>query len=116
MNRKIATPFASKLGAVTLIAFLATPAAAQWRYVVVNGKQLHPLQIEQLERLYCSPIANGRYWYDASTGVWGYEGDPRPQGRFVYRCSWTTGANGQRRSLSGRGLLYSTQEILRGRP
>jgi hypothetical protein len=106
----------SRLGAAALLAFAVAPAGAQWRYVVVNGQQLHPLQVEQLERLYCSPIADGRYWYNTSTGVWGYEGDPRPQGRFIYRCSWSTGAGGRHRSLSERGLLYSTSEILHGRP
>ena len=96
--------------------FAAAPSEAQGRYVVVNGQHLHPLQVEQLERLYCSPIANGRYWYNTSTGVWGYEGDPRPQGKFVYRCGWMFDGSNRRGSLSERGLLYSTNEILRGRP
>ena len=116
MNCKFPARFLSLLGATALLGFGAAQASAQWRYVVVNGQQLHPLQVAQIERLYCSPIADGRYWYNTSTGVWGYEGDPRPQGRFVYRCGWSTNSNGQHRSLSERGLLYSTNEILRGRP
>jgi hypothetical protein len=116
MNRRILARLAPCLGAATLLLLLAAPSGAQWRYVVVNGQQLHPLQVERLERLYCSPIADGRYWYNSSTGIWGYEGDPRPQGRFVYRCGWSTNAQGQRRSLSERGLLYSTHEIISGRP
>jgi hypothetical protein len=116
MNNKRLVRFLSLLSAPALLAFLVAPAGAQWRYVVVNGQQLHPAQIAQLERLYCSPIANGRYWYNSSTGLWGYEGDPRPQGYFAYRCGAGNNANGQRRSLSERGLLYSTHEILSGRP
>jgi len=116
MNRKFPARLWSRLGVAALLGFAAAGANAQWRYVVVNGQQLHPLQVAQIERLYCSPIVDGRYWYNTSTGVWGYEGDPRPQGRFVYRCGLSTYSNGQHRSLSERGLLYSTNEILRGRP
>lgn len=96
-------------GAAALIS-VAAATHAQTRYVVVNGQRLHPLQVAQIEALYCSPIADGRYWYDVNTGAWGYEGDARPRGRFVNRCGQQTG----RKSLSERGLLYSTQEILRG--
>ena len=116
MNRKPLSRITAFLCAVAVPACVAASAYAQWRYVVVNGQQLHPQQVAQIERLYCSPIADGRYWYDFNTGIWGYEGDPRPQGRFVYRCGWSVNSNGQHRSLSERGLLYSTNEILRGRP
>ena len=115
MNRKVLCRIVALLAAALLFPLAAMPSAVQWRYVVVNGQQLHPLQVAQLERLYCSPIANGRYWYNSTTGVWGYEGDPRPQGVFVSQC-FTNSTFGQRRSLSQRGLLYSTNEILRGRP
>lgn len=84
----------------------------QARHVVINGQPLQPLQVQRIERLYCSPIADGRYWYDVQTGIWGYEGDPRAQGRFVYRC----GQVARQKSLSERQLLYSTHEILGGRP
>jgi hypothetical protein len=89
----------------------SVPSAAQMRYVVVNGQELHPLQVTRIERLFCSPIANGRYWYDPDTGIWGYEGNPLPQGQFINRCA----SNGGRTSLSQRGLLYSMSEILSGR-
>lgn len=81
------------------------------RYVVVNGQQLHSWQVTRIEGLFCSPIANGRYWYDPDTGIWGYEGNPQPQGQFINRCASTGG----RTSLSQRGLLYSMSEILSGR-
>lgn len=116
MKRSLFARLAPGCAATILMSFLAAPAGAQWRSVVVNGQLLHPRQVERLERLYCSPIANGRYWYDGGTGIWGYEGDARPQGRFVYRCNLASNTYGQRRSLSERGLLYSTHEILSGRP
>ena len=115
MKRTCIRFLAHASGAGLLFAAVHAPVAALWRHVVVNGQQLHPLQVMQLERLYCSPIADGRYWYNPGNGVWGYEGDPRPQGRFVYRCG-SNNQYGRHRSLSERGLLYSTNEILRGRP
>jgi hypothetical protein len=90
---------------------VSLPARAQMRYVVVNGNLLHPAQVARIEALFCSPIANGRYWYVPQTGVWGYEGNPLPQGQFVNRCGQVYGRAG----LSQRGLLYSMSEILSGR-
>lgn len=109
------TSFSARVGVacgVALAAAASGVASAQARPVVVNGQLLHAWQVARIERLYCSPIANGRYWYDARNGSWGYEGDPRVQGRFVDRCAQTA----QHKSLSQRQLLYSTHEILSGRP
>lgn len=97
---------------IALLATASSSASAQQRHVVVNGQLLHPVQVERIERLFCSPIADGRYWYIARDGLWGYEGDPRARGRFVDRCAHTA----QRPGLSQRRLLYSTHEILSGRP
>jgi hypothetical protein len=99
------------VAAVAAATFFSGASPAQTRYVVVNGQLLDPQQVGRIESLFCSPIANGRYWYDADTGIWGYEGNPWPQGQFVNRC----GSNGGRTSLSQRGLLYSMSEILSGR-
>jgi len=96
---------------VTAGLLVANSSFAQERYVVVNGQLLHPVQVAQIEALFCSPIANGRYWYDPDTGIWGYEGIPVPQGQFVNRCGQSSGRPG----LSQRGLLYSMSEILSGR-
>ena len=102
----------SSVVAASVVALcVAGPSFAQMRYVVVNGQFLHPARVAQIEALFCSPIANGRYWYDANTGIWGYEGNPFPQGQFVNRCGQSTG----RASLSQRGLLYSMSELLSGR-
>jgi hypothetical protein len=99
------------LAAGIAAACVSVPSPGQMRFVVVNGQLLHPLQVARIESLFCSPIANGRYWYQPDTGIWGYEGNPHPQGQFINRCA----TNGGRTSLSQRGLLYSMSEILSGR-
>jgi hypothetical protein len=37
-----------------------------------------PLSV--LGRYACTAIANGRYWLNYNTGIWGYAGDPSPWG------------------------------------
>lgn len=44
--------------------------------VVVNGVELQPRTVAQLERLAGKPIPPARYWYDSRAGIWGYEGGP----------------------------------------
>ena len=78
------------------------------RYVVVNGLRLSETQIEFLERIHCGPIPNGRYWLNPYTGIWGYDGNPRPMGYISDNC----GNPGRHRSLSKRGLLFYPGEIL----
>lgn len=87
------------------LALVCICAAAQNRYVAVNGQRLNTAQIEQLERARCAPIPNGRYWLNLQTTAWGYAGDPRPQGRLSDPCHSVQQA--RRPSLSERGLLYS---------
>lgn len=92
-----------------LAGFLAAslPAAAQQRYVVVNGQRLDTAAMARLDRASCLRVPNGRYWIDMRSGVWGYEGGA-PQGRVGDNC------HRQRpKSLSERGLLYSPGELLR---
>jgi hypothetical protein len=76
------------------------------RYVVVNGQRLSEANIMMLERWHCGPIPNGRYWLDSNTGIWGYAGNPRPQGHIRDNCR----NPGRRPSLSERGLLFSPQD------
>ena len=95
----------------SLIALLAACAAAlsqpaMARFVVVNGARLNPAEIQYLDRISCSYIANGRYWLNPNTGIWGYEGGPA-QGHISDNC------NARRPGLSERGLLYSPGELLR---
>jgi hypothetical protein len=89
------------LGAV----LLGTPAAAQ---VVVNGRALTPGEIAWLAQVSCGPVYAGSYWFDTSTGYWGYAGSMQIQGHIRDRCA-------QRRpSLSERRQLYRPGEILSG--
>ena len=77
------------------------------RYVVVNGLWLNEAQIESLERIHCGPIANGRYWLDLNTGLFGYLGDLRPIGYITDNCGNPGTSSEPRRSLSERGLLFT---------
>ena len=65
-----------------LIAGVATNAVGNefTTDVWVNGERLTQQQLREAERLYGSAIADGRYWLNIQTGVWGYEGGPA-QGR-----------------------------------
>ena len=45
--------------------------------VVVNGKELTAAELRQVRELaqrYHVKVMPGRYWYDAGSGLWGYEG------------------------------------------
>jgi len=44
--------------------------------VVVNAVPLSADSVRQLQRIYPVPIKPGRYWYDAVSGAWGWEGEP----------------------------------------
>lgn len=79
------------------------------RYVVVNGKRLSYAEIQYFERLSCGYIADGRYWYDARTGLWGFANNPIPMGHISDNCYQQP----HDPSLSERGLLYSPGELLR---
>ena len=79
------------------------------RYVVVNGQRLSIPAIQYLERIHCGPVPNGRYWMNMMTGIWGYEGNPQPQGHVKDNCY-----SPQRRpSLSERGMLFSPGDWVR---
>ena len=91
-----------------LLSCMAGNAFAE-RYVVVNGQRLSIPEILHLERLHCGPIPNGRYWINLRTGIWGFEGNPRPQGHIKDHCR-----NPQPRpSLSERGMLFSPYDWVR---
>lgn len=58
----------------------ATPTAAPDRSaaatgVFVNGQRLSTVQLRQLQRAF-GPVPGGRYWYDATSGLYGLEGGP----------------------------------------
>ena len=73
------------------------------RYIIVNGQRLNDGQIELLERVHGGLIANGNYWLDTMSGLWGYAGNPQPMGYI-----WQTGP---RPSLSKRGQLFRPGEL-----
>jgi hypothetical protein len=77
--------------------------------VVVNGVRLNNTQIHQLQQANCGYIPDGNYWLNFNTGIWGYAGDPRPMGRIGDNCY----AQPQRKSLSQRGMLFSTWDWVR---
>ena len=43
--------------------------------VFVNGRELHPIDVQRLQQIGQGPVPLGRYWMDAS-GNYGYEGGP----------------------------------------
>lgn len=64
----------------------ASTAALAHRYVWVNGERMGPSQLAQMDRAHCTIVPNGSYWYNPSTGLWGYRGDPRPRGHVSDGC------------------------------
>jgi hypothetical protein len=46
------------------------------RAVIINGKRLSSEELAWLDRLHQATIPDGKYWYDARAGLWGYEGGP----------------------------------------
>ena len=63
------------------LALSSVPADAQQRYVVVNGVLMTAQDLYVLDRLAGYYIPNGNYWLDPNTGVWGFAGNPYPQGQ-----------------------------------
>lgn len=66
----------------------SSPAAAQSpaRLVIVNGAVMNEAQLLVLDAVNCgSPVPDGRYWLDANTGAWGFQGDPQ-QGVIGAQC------------------------------
>lgn len=102
----------TKLSAILLGLFLAlslTGMAYGERRVVVNGVRLNNAQIQTLEQWHCGPIANGHYWLNLNTGIWGYAGDSRPMGHISDNCY----SPERRPSLSERGLLFGPGDWLK---
>ncbi len=92
-------------------AFLAVsvPTIVQaQRLVVVNGRVMNQQALASLDRAACQQVPNGYYWLDTSTGVWGYAGNPAPQGHISDGCR-----QARHPSLSERGMLYSPYDWVR---
>jgi hypothetical protein len=65
-------------------------------------------QIAYIEQLNCGPIADGAYWFNEANGVWGYAGNPNPQGILGSNCH-----QARRPSLSERRMLFSPHDWVR---
>ena len=89
----------------------AGSAAAQSRWVFVNGQRMNDAQVLMLARAQCTAISDGRYWLNHRTGAWGYAGNPVQQGVLGERCRTAR----RQPSLSERGRLYRPGEIINGR-
>ena len=76
-------------GVMALALGVSTEALAQ-RFVVVNGQVMGPQELAILDRYACQYVPNGYYWLNTQTGLWGYAGNPAPQGTSL------TGATGRR--------------------
>jgi hypothetical protein len=95
------------LGAGLVLALSVVGVAHAERYIVVNGQRMSQSQIAYLEQLRCGPIPNGHYWLDVRSGIWGYAGNPRPQGHITDNCY----RRERRPSLSERGMLFYPGEL-----
>ena len=99
----------SGLFMISFLVFFVWSVAHAGRYVVVNGQRLSIPEIHYLEQLHCGPVPNGRYWINLQSGLWGFEGNPQPQGYVSDNCR-----HPQRRpSLSERGMLFSPHDWIR---
>lgn len=96
------------LGAMVLTLGVATEVLAQ-RFVVVNGQVMGPQELAILDRHACQYVPNGYYWLNTQTGLWGYAGNPTPQGYISDGCS----RQARRPSLSERRMLYSPYDWVR---
>lgn len=78
-------PLGKKIALFVLSSMVAALAMGE-RDIALNGRQLTPEQVDWFDQLACQPMANGKYWFDPSTGVWGYEGDKTMRGRLLGQC------------------------------
>ena len=63
------------LGWLVLLGVVATGCGGDDE-VVINGRELEPEQIAQIEKRYGQPPRPGEYWYDPVSGLYGVVGYP----------------------------------------
>ena len=96
------------LFAASFLAVSAPAVVHAQRVVVVNGRVMNAQALASLDRAACQQVPDGYYWLDTSTGLWGYPGNPAPQGHISDGCY-----QARRPSLSERGMLYGSEERVR---
>src|SRR5262245_21754353 len=62
--------------AASFITLATSVASAGMRTVIVNGVRQSEEAVQALENAYRTRVADGYYWYDARSGLWGQEGGP----------------------------------------
>ena len=82
MRSSLGLPVGKQSGSVALWALVialnlsVVPLSRAASEMVINGRPLSPAEIAAMERLVGGRLVPGRYWYDRSAGLWGYEGGP----------------------------------------
>ncbi|MGH7389728.1 MAG: hypothetical protein ACREM3_09765 [Candidatus Rokuibacteriota bacterium] len=95
--------------ATSVLTLGAPQAAHARRFVVVNGYVMSPQTLAALDQAACRLVPNGNYWLDTSNGIWGYAGNPMPQGHIADGCRRAA----RRPSLSERRMLFSPHDWTR---
>lgn len=95
----------NRLILVCALLAVSAPALAH-RHVWVNGVPVSPSHLAQLDRAHCGAIPDGSYWANYRTGIWGYNGNPRPIGHIADNCRQAS-ANGHRLHRGAFGTYMS---------
>jgi hypothetical protein len=76
MDRISLTRLLGACALALLFTALAGWTTAHANGVIVNGAPLEARHAAALEQAYRTRLVPGRYWYDATSGLWGLEGGP----------------------------------------
>jgi hypothetical protein len=88
MTADLRSRIPARLASITGLCLMAaaSTAAAQTRWVIVNGERLNDAKVERLARIQCAEIPDGAYWINERSGAWGYAGNPQVQGHLGDLC------------------------------
>ncbi len=79
------------------------------RNVIINRSKLDPMQSSALDRMAGSIIPDGKHWYDALCGAWGYEGGPTVA--FIQAGLALPGPTPPDISGGGTGIFFNGREL-----
>jgi hypothetical protein len=71
MPRSTSTPVWPLLLLVVFLGLFSSTVSAE---VVINDQPISHRELQELSMQWNQSIPDGRYWYDATTGAWGYQG------------------------------------------